>query len=275
MREDEDHFRQYMPVLRRLIILVAVLTAIPVVMWTITAFVRTYVGPPRVPTFRAIAAAPAAGGPGEALAAPAADAGGAATAASAAIGETANGAQQPVLETNATANAASGGIAAANPAPQGNPNAAPPAAPGTFRTASLPAANAPANAAPNPASGVAQFAPEDRQPPAANWPAPPPAANWASPPAQQPVMAAAPDGQPLGGNVPLPRKRPHTFTVVAQAHGIPLPRPRPDAAGPGAAGEDQRPTPIDFLRNLFGPHGEQPAAAAPPPAPDEYQPEPH
>ena len=59
MRDDED-IRQYMPVLRRLIILVAVITAIPVVMWTITSVVRTYVGPPKLPTFpaRAITWAP-------------------------------------------------------------------------------------------------------------------------------------------------------------------------------------------------------------------------
>ena len=52
MRNDEDDVRQYMPVLRQIIILVAVLTAVPVVLWTITAFVRTYVGPPKMPTFQ-------------------------------------------------------------------------------------------------------------------------------------------------------------------------------------------------------------------------------
>ena len=44
MREDDDEFRHYVPLLRRIIILVAVITAVPVVLWTITAFVRTYVG---------------------------------------------------------------------------------------------------------------------------------------------------------------------------------------------------------------------------------------
>ena len=46
----------YVPLLRRIIILVAVITAVPVVLWTITAFVRTYVGPPRIPTFHQLAA---------------------------------------------------------------------------------------------------------------------------------------------------------------------------------------------------------------------------
>jgi len=86
MREDED-IRQYMPVLRRFIILVAVIIAIPVVMWTITAMVRTYVGPPKLPTFRPMAAAPA--GPDQAAAAPIAD-------------ETGKGARQPLVETNGT-----------------------------------------------------------------------------------------------------------------------------------------------------------------------------
>ena len=48
-------FRHYVPLLRRIIILVAVITAVPVVLWTITAFVRTYVGPPKIPTFHQLA----------------------------------------------------------------------------------------------------------------------------------------------------------------------------------------------------------------------------
>jgi hypothetical protein len=54
MRED-DEIGHYVPLLRRIIILVAVITAIPVVLWTITAFVRSYVGPPKIPTFHQLA----------------------------------------------------------------------------------------------------------------------------------------------------------------------------------------------------------------------------
>ncbi len=50
--DDDDNIRLYTPVLQRIIILVAVIIAVPVVMWTITAFVRTYVAPPKVPTFQ-------------------------------------------------------------------------------------------------------------------------------------------------------------------------------------------------------------------------------
>ena len=54
MREDDD-LRHYVPLLRRIIILVAVIIAVPVILWTITVFVRTYVGPPRMPTFHQLA----------------------------------------------------------------------------------------------------------------------------------------------------------------------------------------------------------------------------
>ena len=248
MRDDED-IRHYMPVLRRLIILVAVITAIPVVMWTITAVVRTYVGPPKLPTFRPMAAAPASVGPNEAAASPLAD-------------ENGKGARQPVLEANAATSDTVTGSAT------NNANAAPAApAPDSMQTASLGTGNATANATSGQSSGVTQFASEDRQA-ATNWPSPP-ATNWPSPAAQQPIAAQAADAHPIEGPVPLPRKRPRTF-AIAEAHGVPLPRPRPDAAGP-AAPEPQQATPVDWLRNIFS---RQPAAA-PAPAESDYQPEPH
>jgi hypothetical protein len=54
MREYDDRVRPYV-VLRRIIIVVAVLTAVPVALWTVTAFVRSYVAPPKLPTFRPLA----------------------------------------------------------------------------------------------------------------------------------------------------------------------------------------------------------------------------
>lgn len=254
MREDED-IRQYMPVLRRLIILVAVITAIPVVMWTITSVVRTYVGPPKLPTFRPLAAAPAAAGPDEAAASPAND-------------ENGKGARQAAVEAHSAAGDTANGGTVDNPA-AANPNAAAPgpAADDSFQTANLAAKNAAPNGASGSAGGVTQFAPEDRQA-ATNWPTPP-AANWPNPAAQPLAAGPVADAQPIQGPVPLPRKRPHTF-AIAEAHGIPLPRPRPETAGP-AATERQQPTPVDWLRNIFN----QPSAAAPAPAEDEYHPEPH
>ncbi len=59
MREyEDDDIRLYTPVVQRIFILVAVIVAIPVVLWTITAFVRAYVAPPKAPTFQRVAAAP-------------------------------------------------------------------------------------------------------------------------------------------------------------------------------------------------------------------------
>ena len=51
----EDQFRHYFPLMRRVIILVAVLTAVPVILWTITVFVRGYFGPPKIATARPLA----------------------------------------------------------------------------------------------------------------------------------------------------------------------------------------------------------------------------
>ena len=50
--DDDDNIRLYAPVLQRVIVLAAVIIAVPVMMWTITTFIRSYVARPRVPTFQ-------------------------------------------------------------------------------------------------------------------------------------------------------------------------------------------------------------------------------
>jgi hypothetical protein len=47
---DDENIRLYTPVLQRVIILAAVIIAVPVMKWTITSFVRSYVARPRAPT---------------------------------------------------------------------------------------------------------------------------------------------------------------------------------------------------------------------------------
>src|SRR5580698_7950219 len=70
MREyDDDNIQHYAPVLRRIIILVAVITAVPVMLWTITAFMHTYIAQPTIPSPQLLAAATATAPP----ASPAAD----------------------------------------------------------------------------------------------------------------------------------------------------------------------------------------------------------
>ena len=54
MRDYDDRVRPHV-VLRRIIIVLAVLTAVPVALWTVTAFVRAYIAPPKLPTFRQLA----------------------------------------------------------------------------------------------------------------------------------------------------------------------------------------------------------------------------
>ena len=55
MHNDDNRLHRFVPLLRRVIILLAVLAATPVVLWMITAFVRAYVGPPKVPAFHQLA----------------------------------------------------------------------------------------------------------------------------------------------------------------------------------------------------------------------------
>jgi hypothetical protein len=43
--DEDDYIRRYAPFWRRVIIPVAVIIAVPVMMWTITIFIRSYVGP--------------------------------------------------------------------------------------------------------------------------------------------------------------------------------------------------------------------------------------
>ena len=52
----DDHIRLYTPVLQRVIILTAVIIAVPVLMWTVTTFVRSYVARPKVPVLQQVAA---------------------------------------------------------------------------------------------------------------------------------------------------------------------------------------------------------------------------
>src|SRR5215470_14990234 len=57
--EDDYNIRRYAPVfLRRMIILVAVIIAVPVMMWTITIFIRSYVERPTPPFQRVTLTAP-------------------------------------------------------------------------------------------------------------------------------------------------------------------------------------------------------------------------
>lgn len=234
MRDDEDNIRQYLPVLRRIIILVAVLTAIPVVMWTITAFVRSHVHPPQPPALQPMAIVP-----------PNAANTTVATASDQPPPRTAETAQAAPSAT--TSDAGGGGAAAASA------YAAPTGAAPDFKTASIgvppnpakadpmPVAAGPTDGAANPADGAPPNQPSDTGPQAAVQPQ---ESVWPAPPA--PAADASPPDEAISGPVPLPRKRPTSFAV---AGNIPLPAPRPEAAGGGAPAP--APTPIDWLKKVF------------------------
>ncbi len=262
MREVDDNIQLYIPVLRRIIILVAVIIAVPVVLWTITAFVRTYVAPPKVPTFRSLAEqalaeaaqkAAAQSGPVQSLAptvqqanseettativearATATDARGPGPDASA---DAARGAFLGDRARNGDASAAADfpkvvATAAAAPMAAAIAPAAPVVPTGPKVAAVTPAAPAKAALAGLPApSGQIMTSTPDAVPnkDAAVADQQQPSAAWSSPPAE-----ALPAAEPISGPVPLPRRRPHLLamapTSMAQSAAIPIPRDRPAAA---------------------------------------------
>ena len=247
MRNDDDNVRHHLPVLRRIIILMAVLTAIPVALWTVTAFVRTYLAAPRVPTSQEMSAAAVTLGSSEAAAAPSNQMPGA----TAPTGKDA----APIVEAKATASDAAD-------SPVGDPAAA------ASRPAAMASAAPPVSAS-NPSVGGSPFPPAPAvaqtgmtatpAAPVAPWPDPAAGASGSSTAVAQPDAAAEPAAAPIAGPVPLPRKRPK-MVRVAQAGGIPLPRPRPEAAGPGEP--EHTNSPFDFFRNIFQHGGAQPDTPA-------------
>jgi hypothetical protein len=236
MREDEDQFRYYVPLLRRIIILVAVITAIPVILWTITAFVRTYVAPPKVPTFRPMTATASIAVPPvpDTIGKPPAQ--GAMAQPPSAMPE----ARAAANDARDTAPGAKGALLADRMADVTGNAGAP-------RVAELTPA-APADATPRAADGVTPGAPNASAPggPAMSAQMPTP-----------PMDAAAdtlPAAAPLSGPVPLPRHRPRNLDV-AQLN-VPVPRPRPGPAGEGGS-DTSGANPLEWIRSIFQPQPSQ------------------
>jgi hypothetical protein len=245
----EDQFRHYFPLMRRVIILVALLTAVPVILWTITVFVRGYFGPPKIATARPLAAVSV-----EAPVTPAASQD--ASARPRAAPQQAKVVDAPPFgEARATATdartlapAAKGGTiweqrqAGSDAGPPSSAPSAAMTAPaasagGDQRAGQAPAAQmmaaAPAmpdTSAPTTGTLAAQDAPETDQ-------------------QQQTADAALPAAEPIAGAVPLPRHRPRALAMLQS--GVPMPRPRPEAAGSTAS--EGSATPLGWLQKLFTP----------------------
>ena len=210
MREydDDSNIQHYAPVLRRIIILVAVITAVPVMLWTITAFMHTYIAQPTIPAPRPLAAATDTATP----ASPAADTATANPPAPSQPGQSV---------TDANAGGPNVQVAALQPTPSAAPVAAPAPAAVTVQAA--------------PASAPSVF------------PDPPPAAQPQSTPAAQDSANdadALPPPDPITGPVPLPRHRPSVLALADT--NIPLPRARPsDAPEPASSTTDAPPSGYD------------------------------
>src|SRR5277367_3925461 len=228
MREydDDRNIQHYAPVLRRIIILVAVITAVPAMLWTITAFMHTYIAQPTIPAPRPLAAATDTATP----ASPAADT---ATANPPAPSQPApavtdaratdNGRGDRMRDSGGTGapNVQVASTAALSPAPSAAP-AAPPAS-----------AAVTVQAAPAPAPSVFP------NPPFITQPAP-----AASDAANNAATDDLPPPDPISGPVPLPRHRPSVLALADT--NIPLPRARPgDAPEPASSTTDAPPSGYD------------------------------
>jgi hypothetical protein len=231
MREDNDHFRHSVPLLRRIVIVVAVLAAIPVILWTITGFMRSYVGPPKLPTFRQLPASATVQSPRNASA-------------------NLDGATQPLPAPDQSRLSDASSAAAPTGA---TPTDAPDAPTGALRTADT--------------SPIIPADPKATEMPAAAAPPEGAASNTSMLAGPQPAVSsdmpadAAPPAEPLRGPIPLPPRRPHLVAMAQMTSAtVPMPRPRPDAAGPAAAGpaaSDSTTTgPFDWLQNMFHKNGE-------------------
>jgi hypothetical protein len=255
MREyDEDYSRDYSrpyrPFLRRIIVLVVVITAVPVMLWTITAFVRSYVAQPKPPTFRPLAATASVEPPDRTAAAT-----DAANSPASATGQQRLPDTVPVVEARATATDAripvisfkkpstdqspKADAGAAADGARGASAADTPPTTGAIRTAATPTSAMAAQQPIAPPKAAAAIGADNTA-----WPDPqksgngPLAAAPAAAPAtdqatDQAAADAVPPGEPMAGPIPLPRQRPRLF-AFAQS-GIPVPRPRPAAAAAEAA----------------------------------------
>jgi hypothetical protein len=219
MREYDDDIRPYVPVLQRLIILVAVVVAVPVVLWTITAFIRTYIGPPHAPNYQHIAVLqPADSSP--------------------------VGPPQDITPT-AAATPAPAADQAPTPSPPAQPMIAPAVADQTTSQAPSQAMPAPAPAATPASTPPMAWAGSVMMPPSTqSAPDTPAVAAAADQTTASNDDTAPPAVTPIAGHVPLPRRRPNVVAMAqtsalqptlaanspAPAAGVPLPRARPTAA---------------------------------------------
>jgi hypothetical protein len=211
MREDDDNFRHYVPLLRRIIILVAVIIAVPVILWTITVFVRTYVGPPRMPTFHQLASTAS-------INAPTASEGSEAAAQSSQAAADGSG---PVVEAGATVADARDGAAAK----------------GSMLGDRLADSDVGAPRAGDPGSGASGAATAAQ-------------AGAGADEGNQSLSSSQPLSGPIPLPRRRPREA-EMLTADNAISNVPIPRRRPEGAGSNAPAETTGSNPIGFIQNLF------------------------
>jgi hypothetical protein len=268
MREYDEHIRLYTPVLQRIIILVAVVIAVPAVLWTITAFVRTYVAPPRVPTFQRMTMPVQ---PSDDTATPATAPQGPLDEAPAAADQIPGNTPPPTAAQAAAQAAARAALATATQSsPAASLSASPLPVPSTVRPGSASAATVPSTlaAAPGPPPDSAEKTDRTAVPAASDhafaWPNATTAAVKASATVMTPAAPDAPvaadadasadsfpAAEPISGRVPLPPRRPSVLAMAQAA--VPIPRPRPAAASSAAASTADTTGPFGWLHNIFQP----------------------
>ncbi len=260
MRNNDEQLRHFTPLLRRIVVIVALLTAAPVVLWSITAFVRSYVGPPQLPSFRRLATLPVqppdnADGAQESAnpsakpnASPSGDQ--PPVAAQAPADSTATA---PTIEARATTSDARGDLLASD----GQGSQASQTSPANAPSITTMIPSVVTDAAAKPADRFIDRIPPDVATETGALASNQPAATDASP------ADAMPAAEPLHGQIPLPRQRPRIFAMAQltatpagpgarAARGVPMPRPRPGLAGPpAAAAEPASHSPLDFIQGLF------------------------
>ncbi|MGC1235380.1 MAG: hypothetical protein WA838_12035 [Xanthobacteraceae bacterium] len=252
---DDENIRLYTPVLQRVIILAAVIIAVPVLMWTITTFVRSYVARPKLPALEHVAStntpprltanAPAppgsASSPADQSAPPPVE------------GSSASDAAKPASPAPDAANSLPAASLRTTLAQTPSPAIAAPAATATSDASTANPATASVGSAPRPVPRSTDNAASTSAPSSSDrgiaWPnpnmtGPPDFAATRLPPPPPPARTAAaevlPPDEPIRGPVPLPRQRPGIFAVAVAAAAtttgpVPLPRARPTDAPAEAA----------------------------------------
>jgi hypothetical protein len=264
---DDESIRLYTPVLQRVIILAAVIIAVPVMMWTITTFVRSYVARPKTPLLEHVAStatparipliAPPSPAPPAADQSAARGDGAAASDAPKPAAEIKTGAANSLPDSSPSPAAIGPSTASLQAPPMQAPSPPAPAAAGDASMASPTAATASAtprppqaprstdNAALPGASGSSDRAIAWPNPTATSPPdfAAPRLAPSPPPPARTAAAEVLPADDPIRGPVPLPRQRPGIFAVAATVAAttaaggpVPLPRARPGDASAADTG---------------------------------------